>query len=444
MMGDIRFRRAYERVTDAATSLEGMRDLSDAEVIEALAGASESRDMVLVNVLASEALNRLHRKTAILESAMEGFFSITPTGEISYANPAALEMLAISAEELRGQAVHQVVAPRRSPAAGEHEGGEYHHPLLDALRQGKDPVSFEGTLFRPDGTEVPVEVRAAPILRDEERVGAVVSFIDITERQRLASELATQEERYRLEVEGVDDYAIFMMDPRGRILTWNRAAETVKGWREEEILGWHYSILFPPELVKEGAPWEELEEARTKGKSAKEAKRMRKDGTRFDASVLLTALRHENGDLRGFVKVTRDITERKDWERRLKASEQRYRSLFENHPDIVLVCDLEGRVLEVNAPARRALGLDPATLDGVTLASLVAPHARPRVGTALAACMAGGQETLAVPMRDSTGAWADLEVRMAPMRDEEGRVARVFAIGRPLREVRGPHAGKAP
>ena len=121
--------------------------------------------------------------------------------------------------------------------------------------------------------------------------------------------LLESEERFRLLVEGVKDYAIFMLDADGRVTTWNLGAERIKGYSAEEIVGEHFSIFYTDEDAERGHPEEVLRLAATEGTYEEEGPRVRKDGTTFWASVLVTALRDEAGSLRGFAKVTRDVTE---------------------------------------------------------------------------------------------------------------------------------------
>ncbi len=123
--------------------------------------------------------------------------------------------------------------------------------------------------------------------------------------------LRNSEERFRLLVEGVADYAIYMLDPEGKVVSWNKGAERLKGYPADEILGQDFSVFFLPEDVAAGKPAEELACATAQGRTEQEAWRVRKDGSRFWAEVIVTALRDEDGKLRGFAKVTRDFTARK-------------------------------------------------------------------------------------------------------------------------------------
>jgi PAS domain S-box-containing protein len=124
-------------------------------------------------------------------------------------------------------------------------------------------------------------------------------------------DLAVQRERFQLLVEGVKDYAILMLDPDGRIVSWNAGAERIKGYRAQEVMGRHFSLFYTAEAIADGHPEMELRVATAEGRFEEEGWRVRKDGTQFWASVLITALVSESGELRGFAKVTRDLTERR-------------------------------------------------------------------------------------------------------------------------------------
>ena len=143
-------------------------------------------------------------------------------------------------------------------------------------------------------------------------------FIRVT--NPIIRSLVESEERFRVLVDGVTDYAIFMLDPGGRIISWNPGAERIKGYQKDEIVGRHFSCFYPKEEIEAGKPERELEIAVSEGRSEEDGWRLRKDGSRFWASDLITPLRDERGNLRGFSKVTRDITERKLAEDRIKAS----------------------------------------------------------------------------------------------------------------------------
>src|SRR4029079_9281518 len=153
---------------------------------------------------------------------------------------------------------------------------------------------------------------------------------EITERKRAEETVRQSEEHFRLLVASVKDYAILMLDPDGHVVSWNAGAERIKGYQAGEIIGQHFSRFYSSGDMHSGKPELELKVAATEGRFEEEGWRVRKDGTRFWANVIITAIRDETGTLRGFAKVTRDITVRKRAEEEFRKSEEKYRTLFDS------------------------------------------------------------------------------------------------------------------
>jgi|GEM_PF-2246335 len=151
----------------------------------------------------------------------------------------------------------------------------------------------------------------------------------VEELEVLNAELLLNEERFRLIVESVKDYAIMMLSPDGTILTWNKGAIQIMGYTPEEIIGQPFTKFYPPEAIQSRWPNHELKIAKEQGRFEDEGWRVRKDGSRFCANVILTALYDSKGSLIGFAKITRDLTEQKKAQEELQASEQKYRELSE-------------------------------------------------------------------------------------------------------------------
>ncbi|WP_290055850.1 PAS domain-containing sensor histidine kinase [Amycolatopsis solani] len=173
------------------------------------------------------------------------------------------------------------------------------------------------------------------------------------------------DDRFRLLVQGVLDYAIFMLDRQGRISSWNAGAERIKGYPAEEIIGQHFSVFYPPEDVAAGKPAWELEVAAAEGRLEDEGWRVRKDGTRFWANVVITALYDDRGLLKGFGKVTRDVTDRRAAEVALRESEERFRLLVQSVVDYaIFVLDPAGRISSWNAGAERIKGYSAEEIIG--------------------------------------------------------------------------------
>ncbi|HET7524791.1 MAG TPA: PAS domain S-box protein, partial [Burkholderiaceae bacterium] len=148
--------------------------------------------------------------------------------------------------------------------------------------------------------------------------------------------MARVEERFRLLVESVQDYAIFMLDPQGYVLTWNKGAARLKGYKVDEILGRSFEVFYPQAVVATGWPQEELRLATERGRFEDEGWRVRKDGSRFWANVVITPLRGPDGTLQGFAKVTRDLSERRHHEELLRRSEEQFRMLLASVKDYAI------------------------------------------------------------------------------------------------------------
>jgi hypothetical protein len=177
------------------------------------------------------------------------------------------------------------------------------------------------------------------------------------ETHEAGAESQQSEERFRLLVQSVRDYAIFMLDPNGYVLTWNAGAELFKGYKASEIIGQHFSRFYPPEALARGQPEHELRVAGETGRFEDEGWRVRKDGSTFWANVVITAVRNPENELLGFAKVTRDLTRQRAHEEDLRRSEERFRLLVEGVSEYaIFMLDPNGRVSTWNVGAERIKG----------------------------------------------------------------------------------------
>ena len=163
---------------------------------------------------------------------------------------------------------------------------------------------------------------------------------------------------FRLLVAGIIDYAIYMLGPDGRVVTWNAGAQRMKGYREDEIIGQHFSRFYRREDIEQGKPQEGLETALAEGRFEDEGWRIRKDGSTFWANVVIAAIRDEANKLLGFAKVTRDMTERQLAMEQIRASEARLQAFMKHSPSLMFIKDLQGRYLHVNDRFTEAFGLE--------------------------------------------------------------------------------------
>ena len=220
-------------------------------------------------------------------------------------NPRAEELFGYASEELIGQPVEMLVPARFRGVHPRHRENYSAHPRT---RQMGAALNLYG--LRKDGTEIPVDIMLKPM---ETADGpAVVTFIrDATEQRAAQEAVRLNDARLRSIVESIGEYAIYLLDRDGYVLTWNPGAERIKGYKADEVLGLHFSRFFTHEDVEQGRPAELLRQAIAKDRVEEEGWRVRKDGSRFWANVVLTAIHDSAGAVTGFSKITRDVTEHK-------------------------------------------------------------------------------------------------------------------------------------
>ncbi|WP_155894014.1 sensor histidine kinase [Cystobacter fuscus] len=248
-----------------------------------------------------------------VDSAALGLHWVAPNGTILWANKADYEPLGYTADEYIG---HNITAFHADAAAISD--------ILQRLTRGERLLEYPARLRCKDGSVREVSISSSVRFDETGKFLHTRCFTrDVTEHAQVARALRESEERFRMLLAGVKDFAIFMLDAGGRVETWNQGAERLYGHTMEELVGQHVSTLYTPEDLRAGRVDEELAAASHHGRYESESERVRKDGSRFWAHVVTTALRDEEGRLRGFAKVTRDVTEKR------KAEEEKERLLRE-------------------------------------------------------------------------------------------------------------------
>jgi len=247
-------------------------------------------------------------------------YMLDPKGFVTSWNAGAERIKGFQTEEIVGQHFSKFYTEE------DREAGLPKKVLDTARKEGK--YEGEGWRVRKDGTRFWASVVVDRINDDN---GKLIGFAkitrDMTEKREAEHALREAERRFRILIQGVTDYAIFMLDPEGRVTNWNAGAQRIKGYTPDEIVGEHFSRFYTPEELDAGVPKRALETARETGRYEAEGWRVRKDGTRFWASVVLDAIRDEDGELIGFAKITRDMTEKREAQLRLEESrEQLFRA----------------------------------------------------------------------------------------------------------------------
>ena len=241
----------------------------------------------------------------LVESVSDyAIFALDPNGVIISWNAGAQRLTGYKPEEGVGRHFSTLYLPE------DVAEGKPTRELAEAARVGR--VEEEGWRVRKDGSRFWASA-VVTALRDP--AGQLVGFANVTrdlsEQRRAEEQLRTSEERLRVLIGSVKDYGIFMLDPDGRVASWNEGARSIKGYEADEIIGRHFSVFYPDAAREIGFPDYELEVARDVGRFEDEGWRVRKDGTQFWANVVITALHADDGTLIGFAKVTRDLTERR-------------------------------------------------------------------------------------------------------------------------------------
>jgi PAS domain S-box-containing protein len=254
-----------------------------------------------------------HEKAEVAQSALENLFDVSPdaifvtdaAGVIRGANRRAAELFGYTEIELFGQPVENLLPERFRGGHPSHRENYNAHPRE---RQMGAALNLFG--LRKDRTEFPVDIMLKPV---ETGAGPVVlSFVrDVTEQRLAMDALRRTDLQLRSILESVSDYAIYLLDKEGHIATWNPGAERIKGYDASEVIGSHFSRFFMQEDVERGKPAELLRLAAVRGRVEQEGWRVRKDGSRFWADAVISAIRDSTGETIGFAKVTRDFTDRK-------------------------------------------------------------------------------------------------------------------------------------
>ena len=371
----------------AIVSVTALRDERDGIIGYLLIGTDNS-----ARKRAEEALLKAGAlQSAIFNSANFSSIATDEKGVIQIFNVGAERMLGYAAAEVMNKITPADISdPQEVIARAEAlslELGTTITPGFEALvfkaYRGIEDI-YELTYIRKDGSRFPAIV-SVTALRDERDgiIGYLLIGTDNSARKRVEEKLRWTEESFRLMVESVTDYAIVMLDPDGLVVSWNTGAERIEGYRAEEIVGRHFSQFYLSDDIQNGKPRRDLEVVAAKGRFEDEGWRVRKDGSTFWANVVFTAIRDQAGNARGFAKLTRDLTGRKQAEFAQKQLDQRLRdqqfytrSLIESNIDALMATDPLGIITDANQQMEALTGCTRDELIGTPFKNYFTDPAR--------------------------------------------------------------------
>jgi len=366
------------------------------------------------------------RYRGLLEAAPDAMVVVNHGGDIVLVNAQAKKQFGYAGDELLGQQVKAIIPQgfaERLIADGTRTAAE---ALAQQMGTGIELVAR-----RKDGGEFPIEIMLSPLesaegilitaaIRDiSVRKDAEKHLAQMESRRRVMEEALRQsEESYRLLVDGIQGHAIFMMDPRGQIVSWNAGAERMKGYQADEITGRNFSCFFPPEDVERGRPQQVLRIATATGRHEEQCVRVRKDGSRFLAHSTVTALRDAAGTLRGFSEFSHDLSESKE-------SGAKYRGLLEAAPDAMVVSSASGEIVLLNLQAEKQFGYQRDELVGQQVKNIIPQGFAERLiadGTRTAAEALAQQIGTGIELvgRRKDGSEFPIEIMLSPLQSAEG------------------------
>jgi PAS domain S-box-containing protein len=365
------------------------------------------------------------RYRGLLEAAPDAMVVVNEGGEIVLVNVQAEKQFGYGHDELVGQKVKNIIPE-----------GFAERLIADATRSAAEALAqqigmgVELSGRRKDGSEFPIEMMLSPLESAEGILVAAIRDISVRkdaekhwaqmEERHHLTEVALHEcdERYRMLLDGVHDYAIFMMDPQGKIVSWNAGAERIKGYTAKQIIGQNFSCFFPAEDIERGRPEEVLRMTAASGRHEEQGVRVRKDGSRFLASLTFTALRDPAGNLRGFSEFSHDLSES-------MASDAKYRGLLEAAPDAMVVVNQRGEIVLLNVQAEKQFGYSRDELVGQKVKNIIPEGFAERL---IADATRSTAEALAQQMgmgielsgRRKDGSEFPIEIMLSPLESAEG------------------------
>jgi diguanylate cyclase (GGDEF)-like protein/PAS domain S-box-containing protein len=310
--------------------------------------------------------------TTILDVSPLAMIVVNPDGSVLFANTSAAALLGCPVYELQGKPVN----PLLSAAAGSVDDIFFDPALLkpvDGTAVTQSKISREFTITRADGHQLDIALTQQPCKVQGKVVGLLI-LADVTDQRRAELALYQSETRYHALLNSINEYAISIFDPEGRVVSWSKSAEKIKGYRSEDVLGKHLSIFYPPEESGSGKAEHALSVALAEGKFEEDGLRARKDGSTFWANVVITPTYNSNGGLSGFIKITRDISLSKSSDLAQGDNTSNFHGAFQDAPIGMMLVDLEWKITRVNRSICDMLGYTEAELLTKTFQEITHPE----------------------------------------------------------------------
>lgn len=291
----------------------------------------------------------LKKLAVILETTADAVGTITPQGKLISWNKSAERIYGYSSNEMLGKSPDSILA-----LSDEDEGFKN---ILERVKKGEQVTEFHTKRKRKDGKVIDVSITLTPVFNDQKQLLFISAISrDITVQKEAEEVLRQSEERFRLLIESVKDYAIFRLDAAGNIATWNAAAEYMTGYTDEEAIGKHISQFYTPEAIAKNEPSKDLDIAVKSGFHRSEGYKVKKNGELFYAEAVCSTLYDKNGNLTGFSKVMKDITGKKAAEDIMRDQHEQIETIIGNAPSAVVVINEKGNVIKWNAKSEEIFG----------------------------------------------------------------------------------------
>lgn len=310
--------------------------------------------------------------TTILDVSPLAMIVVNPDGSVLFANISAAALLSCPIHELHGKPVNSLL----SAAAGSVDDIFFDPALLkpaDGTEATQSKISREFTITRADGHPLDIALTQQPCKLQGKVVGLLI-LADVTDQRLAELALYQSETRYHALLNSINEYAISIFDSEGRVVSWSKGAEKIKGYSSVDVLGKHLSIFYPPEESNSGKAEHALSVALAEGRFEEDGLRARKDGTTFWANVVITPTYNSNGGLSGFIKITRDISLSKGTDLALGDSTSNFHGAFQDAPIGMMLVDLEWKITRVNRSICDMLGYTEAELLTRTFQEITHPE----------------------------------------------------------------------